>query len=134
MKNLNRKLSVIALSGMAVFGGVAVSGVQAFAAPKGASVKQEVSNVENVKNEIKLALGNLSGKHYDILEVVNSRAEAKKVLQDGILSKQNKVSKYIPKIKNGQLSKKLKGFLMNDGFIIDYKGNHYVIGLESFKK
>ena len=41
MKNLNRKLSVIALSGMAVFGGVAASGVQAFAAG-GAAVKQEV--------------------------------------------------------------------------------------------
>ena len=45
MKNLNRKLSVIALSGMAVFGGVAVSGVQAFAAGNEvAVVEQEVKD------------------------------------------------------------------------------------------
>ena len=44
MKNLNRKLSVIALSGMAVFGGVAVSGVQAFAAQPGVKVEQQAQD------------------------------------------------------------------------------------------
>lgn len=57
MKNLNRKLSVIALSGMAVFGGVAVSGVQAFAAGNGVAVEQQAQDkvVEDLQREIRKA-------------------------------------------------------------------------------
>ncbi len=48
MKNLNRKLSVVALSGMALFGGVAASVVPAFA-DSSIAIEQEVKDEDAVK-------------------------------------------------------------------------------------
>lgn len=78
MKNLNRKLSVIALSGMAVFGGVAVSGVQAFAAQPEVKVEQQVKDeaAEKVQNLIKEA------GYGGVYEAVKSSKDRKPLLDE----------------------------------------------------
>ena len=90
MKNLNRKLSVIALSGMAVFGGVAVSGVQAFAAGNGVAVEQKVKDegVEKLQDMInKLHFGGI----YRVAEASDNKddllSQAKKIAEEKGASK-----------------------------------------------
>ena len=93
MKNLNRKLSVIALSGMAVFGGVAASGVQAFAAG-GVAVKQEVQEdgVQKLQSEIRKAGFSgiyqvvKSGNRADLLDEAQEISKGSKFFVRGSMS------------------------------------------------
>ena len=57
VENLNRKLSVIALSGMAVFGGVAASAVPAFAAQPKVKVEQQAQDKVEELQELIEKLG-----------------------------------------------------------------------------
>lgn len=78
MKNLNRKLSVIALSGMAVFGGVAASGVQAFAAGNGVVVQQQAQDkVAEDLQELIVEVG-----FDNIYKAVKSSANRKQLLDE----------------------------------------------------
>lgn len=77
MKNLNRKLSVIALSGMAVFGGVAVSGVQAFA-DSGVKVEQQAQDKAAEKLQKLIKEAGFGG----IYEAVKSSKDRKPLLDE----------------------------------------------------
>lgn len=134
MKNLNRKLSVIALSGMAVFGGVAASVVPAFAS-SGLQVEQQAQDKDDIEklnseiNNVGFSYRALLGKKFknrkDAIDAMNSAY--------GHSSRLN-----VSSARNGErkLGKILKVFA-NKGdrvFVLQYNQDWYVIGLENLLK
>lgn len=128
MKNLNRKLSVIALSGMAVFGGVAVSGVQAFAAGNGVAVEQQAQDkvVEEVQELIKDA------GFANIYKAVESSSDRKPLLEKASKIAQDKGSRYFNRgsrpINKRNPKKSLSKLLQNrqDAMVLKF-GEKYVL-------
>lgn len=127
MKNLNRKLSVIALSGMAVFGGVAASGVQAFAAPKEVVVEQEVKDEDEVKLQSminELQYGNI----YKVIESSKNRnaildkAEAKHRGSKFFQKRSVSLNQHNPK-------RSLDRLLRNryDAVVVKFNGKYFLI-------
>lgn len=80
MKNLNRKLSVIALSGMAVFGGVAVSGVQAFAAQPEVKVEQQQEQDKAVAEVQKM----IEDLHFENIYKAVKSGDRKVLIQEAV--------------------------------------------------
>ena len=75
MKNLNKKIGAVALAGMVVFGGVAVSGVKSFA-----DVKPPVEcGSQEINDKAWEKLESVARKYdYKIIEFVGKGPEAKK--------------------------------------------------------
>lgn len=132
MKNLNKKLSVIALSGMAVFGGVAVSGIQAFAAGNEVVVEQEVQ--DEVAAELdKLILK--SGFSYKVLHSNNSKDKAREVMKEKY-GGSSRLNNYAPSVKKSNIKRYLQKFA-EDGarvFVLKYGGKWHVVGLPKLLK
>lgn len=131
MKNLNRKLSVIALSGMAVFGGVAASGVQAFAAPREIELADEVSDpiIEEINGVLKDLL-----VAFRVVKVVNDKSEARQELRSGIYPKAS--NSIISVKKQNDLSRVLNKVIRGNNFRyhsfgLSYQGKCYIIQVKN---
>lgn len=77
MKNLHKKIGAMVLAGMVVLGGVAVSGVNSFAASK---EKVSVINIQDAKHK----KVNFYCKKYgaEIIDVSNKESEIRKIIKD----------------------------------------------------
>lgn len=136
MKNLNKKICAIALAGMVVFGGVAASGLQSFAASGAASFQQKRVHDNQVIDEIEEMLEKLSlekgCKKYEILAVYGSRERAEKELKEGKVSQIRSLSGYVPVVRQERRLRNILGRFVGefDVFAIYYKGLSYIIGVE----
>lgn len=132
MKNLNRKLSVIALSGMAVFGGVAASGIQAFAASDVSVFEQEVQDKDIAElNELILK----ADFSYKALSKHGSKKEAREAMRNQY-GKAKKLNNASPSVNKKNIKKVLGIFAQNGDrvFVLKHKSNYYVVGLPDLLK
>ena len=127
MKNLNRKISAVALSSMVMFGGVAVSGISSFAASsKGVSVEQQ-------KDGVRERLEAHCRKYdYRVKEEFSSKEEAKQAIK--AIKDQGffKVYGGIRKLNKGNIDKLLKQLWRYnyERVVVEFEGKLFLIGLD----
>lgn len=131
MKNLNKKISVIALSGMAVFGGVAASVVPAFAASE-VAVEQEVQDegIKALNKKIKNASYKGRSFDYKAFASFKSKEAAKEALK-----KYGRANNHVRKVDH-RLGRYLAMFADIGArvFILEENGNWYLVGLPDLLK
>lgn len=134
MKNLNKKISSVVLASMVLFGGIAASSVQSFAAfGKASLINVAQRNPEQDWKKIDDYFISIH-KNYKVDDSAGSRSEAlakaKKLYSDV-----KKYQKIILKLNDKNFERRLKMLSSEfDAFVVEYHGMWYLISNKNFGK
>ena len=126
MKNLNKKISAVALASMVVLGGVAANGAQSFADSKKSSLVDE----RNVQDDDMKELNKLikksyykSGFPYEAFKYIGSKQDARNKIKRGDFGGYNEFNKVIAKVNKDNIDKSLYRFVKSGSkyFILEFK-------------